>query len=48
MTANFLIRYTKKETHGEMKEGQEEARELSAGNYGREEWWLLLDPIKDL
>ena len=28
-----------------MKEGQEEARELAARNYGREEWWLLLDPV---
>ena len=27
-----------------MKEGQEEARELAARNYGRKEWWLLLDP----
>ena len=28
-TANFLVRYTKKETNGEMTEGGEEARELS-------------------
>ena len=27
-------------------EGQEEARELSKENYGRDEWWLLLDPIE--
>ena len=45
-TANFLIRYTKKETNGEMSEGQEEARELSASNYGVDEWWVLLDPIE--
>ena len=45
-TANFLLRYTKKETNGEMKEGQEEARELLARNYGRDEWWLLLDPLE--
>ena len=45
-SANFLLRYTKKETNGEMKEGQEEARELSASNYGRDEWWVLLDPIE--
>lgn len=44
-TANFLLRYTKKETNAEMKEGQEEARELSADNYGRDEWWVLLDPV---
>ena len=31
-----MLRYTKKETNGEMKEGQEEARELSARNYGRD------------
>ena len=36
----------KKETNGEMKEGAEEARELSASNYGRDEWWVLLDPIE--
>ena len=30
-----------------MTEGQEEARELSASNYdGRDEWWMLLDPIE--
>ena len=44
-SANFLLRYTKKETNGEMKEGQEEGRELTATNYGRDEWWVLLDPI---
>ena len=30
-----------------MKEGQEEARELSAKNYGRDEWWVMLNPIED-
>jgi hypothetical protein len=45
-TANFLLRYTKKETNGEIVEGQQEARELSASNYGRDEWWLLLDPVE--
>jgi|Transcript_65255 hypothetical protein len=44
-TANFLIRYTKKETTGDMTEGQEEVCELSVSNYGRDEWWLLLNPI---
>ena len=38
--------YTKKETNGELTEGLEEARELSAANYGRDEWWLLLDPVQ--
>ena len=28
-------------------EGQEEARELSAANYGRDEWWLLLNPVQE-
>ena len=37
-TANFIVRYTKKETNGAMVEGAEEARELSARNYGRDEW----------
>ena len=46
-TANFLVRYTKKETNGEMTEGQEEARVLSAANYGRDEWWLLLNPVQE-
>ena len=45
-TANFLLRYTKKETDGAMKEGRQEARELSASNYGRDEWWLLLKPVE--
>ena len=38
---------TKKETNGEMAEGAEEARELSAANYGRDEWWVLLDPVDE-
>ena len=33
--ANFILRYTKKETNAEIKEGHEEARELTARNYGR-------------
>ena len=37
-TANFVVRYTKKETNAEMKEGQQEARERSASNYGCNEW----------
>ena len=45
-TANFVLRYTKKETHGEFKDGSEEARELSLANYGRDEWWVLLDAIE--
>ena len=44
-TANFLLHYTKKETYSAMTEGQEEARELSASNYGRDEWWVLLEPV---
>ena len=38
---------TKKETNAEMKEGQQEARELSASNYGCNEWWLLLEPTAE-
>ena len=43
-TANFLIKYTKKET-GNALEG-DEALELTAANstYGRDEWRLLLEP----
>ena len=29
-----------------MAEGTEEARELTTRNYGRDEWWLLLDPVE--
>ena len=36
--------HEEKETNAEMKEGQQEARELSASNYGCNEWWLLLEP----
>ena len=43
-SSNFLLRYTKKETNSVFTEGQEEARELVASNYGRDEWWVLLDP----
>ena len=31
-TANFLLRYTKKETDCEMKDGQEEAREAESSH----------------
>ena len=40
--ANFLIKYTKKDT-GDALQG-DEARELTMRNYGPGEWWLLLDP----
>ena len=39
-TANFLIKYTMKET-GNALEG-DEALELTAANYGGDELWLLL------
>ena len=45
-SSNFLLRYIKKETNSAFTEGQEEARELVASNYGRDEWWVLLDPAK--
>ena len=41
-TANFLVKYNKKDT-GNML-GGDEALELSPANYGRDEWWLLLEP----
>ena len=46
-TANFLLHYTKKETYSAMTEGQEEARELSASNYGRDEWWVASGACRD-
>ena len=42
-SANFLVKYTKKET-GSTLDGNS-ALELAAHNYGRDEWWLLLDPV---
>ena len=41
-SANFLVKYGKKETGGAL-EG-DEALELTEANYGRDEWWLLLEP----
>ena len=41
--ANFLIKYTKKDT-GDVLMG-DEARELKTSNYGPGEWWLLLEPV---
>ena len=38
----FMEKYAKKET-GNALEG-DEALELTAANYGRDEWWLLLEP----
>ena len=45
--ASLQARYTKKETNAEMKEGPQPARELSASNYGCNEWWLLLEPTAE-
>ena len=42
-SANFLVKYTKKET-GNALDGNS-ALELATHNYGRDEWWLLLDPV---
>ena len=45
-SANFLVKYTKKETgsalEGDVRRGA--GRELTKANYGRDEWWLLLEP----
>ena len=40
-SANFLVKHTKRETDS-MLEG-DEALELTAANYGCDEWWLLLE-----
>lgn len=42
-SANFLVKYTKKET-GNALDGNS-ALELATHNYGHDEWWLLLDPV---
>ena len=41
-SANFLVKYNKKET-GDALQG-DSALELTAAKYGRDEWWLLLEP----
>ena len=40
-SANFLVRYAKKETDNALD--GDSAIELATHNYGRDEWWLLLD-----
>jgi hypothetical protein len=42
-TANFKVTYSKKETDNALK--GTEARELTSHNYGRDEWWMLLDQV---
>lgn len=44
-SANFIVKYTKRETSN-MLDG-DSALELEAHNYGRDEWWLLLDPVAE-
>ena len=44
-SANCLVKHTKKET-GSALEGNS-AIELATHNYGRDEWWLLLDPVTE-
>ena len=41
-SANFLVKYTKRETDNALD--GDSALELATHNYGRDEWWLLLDP----
>ena len=43
--ANFLIKYAKKETANALD--GDSALELETHNYGRDEWWLLLDPVAE-
>ena len=44
-SANFLVKYTKKETDNALNGSS--ALELTTHNYGHDEWWLLLDPIAE-
>ena len=44
-SANFLVKYAKKET-GNALDG-DSALELTTHNYGRDEWWVLLDPATE-
>ena len=44
-TANFLIKYSKKETSSTLD--GDSALELTKDNYGKDEWWLLLDPMSE-
>ena len=41
--ANFLIKYNKKETGGSLD--GDSALALTKDNYGRDKWWLLLNPV---
>ena len=43
LPTNFLVKYTKKETVNALD--GDSALELTTHNYGRDEWWLLLDPV---
>ena len=43
--ANFLVKYIKKETANALD--GDSALELATYNYGRDEWWLLLDPVTE-
>ena len=45
-SANFLVKYTKKETKNNALDG-DSALELAAHNYGRDEWWVLLDEVTE-
>ena len=44
-SANFLVKYTKKETDNALDGNS--AMELTKDNYGHDEWWLLLDPVAE-
>ena len=43
-TATHVVEYKERDTRTKKLVGKE-ATELSTEKYGKEEWWLLLDPI---
>ena len=40
-----VVKYNKKETDDALD--GDSALELATHNYGRDEWWLLLDPVAE-
>ena len=43
--ATHIVKYQRKDTQTRSLEGRV-ACKLTADNYGRKEWWLLLDPVE--
>ena len=44
-TANSIIKYSRHETNKALD--GDSAMELVPNNYGKDEWWLLFDPVTE-